>query len=84
MESILTGKSKLFVTDETPFPIQPHHIDTSRHFYGAFDHNETEVSARWIVKLCQELGGWVPFTQEQIDEFSKQDFGFNELLGNWS
>lgn len=68
------------------YPIQPGDIDTLgvRHFYDAFGHNETEASARWIVRLSQRLGGWVPFTNQQIEEFYNeggfQEFSFNRLV----
>lgn len=40
-----------------------------KHFYQAFGRYETEVSAWWIVKFCQERGDWKPFTLDQLEEF---------------
>ena len=69
-------------------PITPDDIDTKRDFMSSFDHMETEVSAWWIVKLCQELGGWFPFTLQQIQAFYTapgrrpvgEPFHFNRLV----
>lgn len=68
-------------------PITPNHINTKNHFWDSFGHNETEISANWIVRFCQERGeGWQPFSREDIDEFYQRKypgkrFGFNRLLG---
>ena len=73
------------VTDKNDYPIQPRHINAKRHFWDAFGNNETEISAGYIVRLCQKLGGWVPFTREQIEAFYNEaghtDFWFNRLRG---
>jgi len=66
--------------------IQPSAINTDQHFWDAFDHSDTEVSAKWIVRLCQKLGGWVPFSLEQLQSFyetgrgKKEIFRFNRLI----
>lgn len=66
--------------------ITPHDIATPKggHFWGAFDNCETEISARWIVRFCQERGDWSPFTLADIEEFYNrggyQNFRFNWLL----
>lgn len=68
--------------------VQPSDIDTSKAFFDSFDHMETEISASWVVRLCQELGGWHPFTAEQIQEFYTrpgrrpvgESFRFNRLV----
>lgn len=67
------------------FPVQPQHIDASKHFASAFDHMETEISAGWIVRLLQDRGqGWAPFTFEEINAFysrwQKDGFIFNRLV----
>lgn len=50
--------------------IQPEDIDTSKHFFEAFDKREREISARWIVCFCQDRGeGWESFTYQDIDGF---------------
>lgn len=64
------------------YPVQPNHIYTGDHFWEAFGNSETEISARYIVRLCQKVNGWLPFTQEEINAFSKHDFHFNHLHTN--
>lgn len=68
--------------------ISPGNIDTSQHFWNAFDHSETEVSANWIVQLCQKHGSWHPFSKKDIEDLysqkHKDGFTFNKLLiGGW-
>lgn len=68
------------------FPVRPEHVDVRKHFYDAFDNRETEISANWIVRLCQELNSWGPFTQAELDAFYHRKypdgtFLFNRLLG---
>ena len=64
--------------------VQPKDINASQHLWDAFDHMETEVSAGYIVRLCQEGGEWVPFTREEIEEFygrsGHHGFCFNRLV----
>ena len=37
------------------FPtIIPSHIDTTKHFWSAFGHHKTEVSANCIVRFCKD------------------------------
>jgi hypothetical protein len=66
------------------YPVQPNHIYTGDHFWEAFGNSETEISARYIVRLCQARGGWLPFTKEEIDTFSTHDFWFNDLCRSGS
>lgn len=54
--------------------VPPSAIDTSRHFWNAFDNSETETSALWIVRLCQERGGWEPFTVADIEALYHERF----------
>ena len=72
------------ITDSNKFPIQPNHINVSEHFFDAFDNMETEISAHYVIKLCQKLGNWGPFTMEQIEEFYQKagfrGFTFNRLV----
>lgn len=67
------------------------------HYWGAFGHFQSELSAKWVVRLSQELGGWTPFTEAQMEDFYNrgryQNFNFNRLVhpqkvidtleGNW-
>ena len=72
--------------DDSEYPVQPRHINaTGDPFWGAFDHLETEISAKWVVALCQKLDGWKPFSYEQIQElyhrrFPNENFSFNRLV----
>ncbi|MBP9822120.1 MAG: hypothetical protein KBC81_01590 [Candidatus Pacebacteria bacterium] len=73
------------VGEGNPHKIQPSDVDTAEHFWGAFDHNETEISAKWIVRLCRSRGGWLPFTREEIEAFYSasgrfKNFCFNRLI----
>jgi len=78
----------IIITNE--FPIQPSDIDVGigkkyKHLFGAFDNSETEVSANYVVRLCQKKGGWLPFTLEEIEEFYRElghrdGFRFNRLI----
>ena len=64
--------------------IKPSDIDTSQHFWNAFGNCETEISARWIVRFCQDRESWEPFTYDELNSFCeanghKGDFWFNCL-----
>jgi hypothetical protein len=66
------------------YPIHPEHINTDEHFFNAFDEYMTEVSANWVVRFCQEKGGWFSFTEQEINLFYNRDknfgkFDFNQL-----
>jgi hypothetical protein len=68
------------------YPIQPKDINTSEHFWSAFGEHDTEVSAAYIVMLCQNNKGWKPFTFEEINRLYKcnkdpetLDYDFNNL-----
>jgi uncharacterized protein YajQ (UPF0234 family) len=62
------------------YPIKPSDINVIDHFWNAFNHSETEISARWLVRLAQKKGAWLDFTQEEINAFCEHDFHFNRLL----
>lgn len=67
------------------YSIKPCDINAKKHFFGAFDHEGTEIAANWIVRLCQEQGTWGPFRQQQLDEFYRRKwkgeaFLFNRLI----
>ena len=61
------------------YPIQPSDINTDQHFFDAFGNTETEISARFLVRMAQQHGCWFDFTKAEIDEFSGEDFWFNRL-----
>lgn len=70
--------------ESTVFPIHPADIDASQHLWNCFDHAETEVSAGWIVRFCQERGsGWEPFAVADLEAFYARKhadgFTFNKL-----
>lgn len=85
--------SNRVILDHEDFPIRPSDISLASHFFDAFGHMETEVSARHIVRLMQERGGWASFTPAQIDaadlarrglsctERGTVGFTWNRLLG---
>lgn len=67
------------------FSIQPRDINAREHFWNAFENHETEVSAGYIVRMCQEKGSWFPFTMDEIQEhYDKaghaESFSFNALV----
>jgi hypothetical protein len=62
----------------------PSAIDTSCHFWDAFGNMEMEISARWIVRLCQNHGSWRAFTWEELSNLyatrgPNDGFWFNGL-----
>lgn len=70
------------------YSIKPGQVDATKHFYDSLDHNETEVSAHYIVLLCQEKGGWFPFTKEEIESVYTRrgpgdGFWFNRLISEF-
>jgi hypothetical protein len=82
------------ISDSSEFPIQPQDIDADKPFHEAFDHLETEESARWIVRMCQKFGGWYPFSSLELDAFCQHNgceghshFHFHRLMNpqaSWS
>lgn len=73
------------VEDVKDFPIKPRDIDAKKPFADAFGNTETEISAGYIVRMCQEKNSWAPFTDKEIEEFyqrsgHKDGFTFNWLV----
>lgn len=70
--------------DDEQHHIRPSDITADGHLWDAFDHYETEVSARYIVRMCQQRGNWQPFTQEDIEAVYQaagfKGFTFNRLI----
>lgn len=63
------------------FKPAPADIDTEAgHFWNAFGHHETEVSAKWLCRLAQIKGGWLPFTRDEIEKLYLYSFTFNRLI----
>lgn len=62
-------------------PIKPSHIDTTRHFFDAFGHCETEVSAQLLCKFMQEQGdAWKLFTLAELRSRYGPNFVLNKLV----
>lgn len=77
--------NKRIVIDPLISP-KPEQINTTEHFWDAFGHSETEISARHIVRLMQKRGtGWAPFTFGEINDLYQTiveisiDYTFNRL-----
>lgn len=72
------------IVDPANYPIKPADIDATWHLYEAFGHMETEKSAMCVVRLCQEKGGWFPFTLEEIEAVYQRagckGYYFNRLV----
>lgn len=73
------------VEEVADFPIQPGDINAKQHMYDAYGNNETEISAGYIIRMCQEKGSWEPFTADEIEEFYQKvsphtGFSFNQLV----
>lgn len=73
------------VVDVPDFSIKPGDIDASKHLFDAYGNTETEISAGWIIRMCQQKGSWDPFTLEDIESFYKacglkDGFTFNRLV----
>jgi hypothetical protein len=64
------------INDPANYKITPRQIDTKRHFWDGFGNREREISAHYIVLLCQQLGKWGPFTMEQLDKVYTPGDGF--------
>ena len=64
--------------------ICPSNIDTSKPFWNTFGHSETETSALWIVRFCQEVNGdsWKPFTLQALDGYY-QDGRLAQIQAGW-
>lgn len=68
------------------YPVRPNHINAQRHLFGGFGNRETEISAGWVVRFCQQRGaGWQPFTEADINGFYHTngqlgEFWFNGLV----
>lgn len=67
--------------------VRPSDINTQVHFWDAFDHSETEISANWVVRFCQDRGDrWEPFTLDEISSWAQENghkgrFTLNRLPG---
>ncbi len=77
------------ITDSQSFPIQPldvniRHCKGFADFSGVFGDVDSGHSAYWIIKLCQRLHRWGPFTLEEMENlFAKaghKDFKFYRLI----
>jgi len=68
------------------FVCEPLDINAKVHLFDSFNNKETEISAGWIVRFCQQRKkGWEPFSYEDIDRYyksrgRKEKFWFNRLV----
>ena len=68
--------------------IKPEHIDTGEHFWNAFGKCEKEITARWVVRFCQQRGDWGPFHETELTKFyhegmeREESFHWNGLGDN--
>lgn len=75
----------ILVEDVPNFGIIPSDIPMSRHLFDAYGNAETEISARCIIRMCQQRESWEPFTSDDIERFYqeggwKDGFCFNQLV----
>ncbi|MCX6791557.1 MAG: hypothetical protein NT149_00780 [Candidatus Gottesmanbacteria bacterium] len=73
------------VEEVVDFPIKPGDINANKRLFDAYGNTETEISAGYIIRLCQEKDSWKPFTAEEIEEIyhrvsSHEGFSFNQLV----
>lgn len=77
-------RGQIIIEPPVVYPIRPKHIDASQHLFGAFDNMETEISARYLIRMAQRSGRWEPFELEQIEAFYEESghrgFTFNRLV----
>lgn len=71
---------------EGEYKIMPGDLPTKfDHLWDAFDHSETEISAKYILHFCQsrgeykaaplvhvKQGSWAPFTYDEIEAFYRR------------
>jgi len=68
--------------------LAPEDFRTDTHYWDAFGNNETEISARWVIRFLQDRGkGWASFTFAEINTYYltimmgvARDFTFNRLV----
>lgn len=75
----------LIMPENGVLSIAPADINCNGHFWDAFGNSETEISAKYVVRLCQQKGGWTPFSDEEIEEFyfeksGHHGYSFNRLV----
>jgi hypothetical protein len=63
--------------------IRPEHIDGNSHFGEIFGSGGDE--ALWVVRFCQNVGGWKPFVLDDIQDFYRKtnratEFKFIQLV----
>jgi hypothetical protein len=71
------------IIENASHPITPDMVSIERVIMGAFGRREAEISATWIVNLCQNRGSWLPIPMIDLETFYKSfghfDFRFNGL-----
>jgi len=64
---------------------RPENFQVKEHYWDTFDHQETEISARWVIRFLKHRNamlrvagqkvpnnGWAPFTYKQINDFYRK------------
>lgn len=61
-------------------PIKPSDINAQQHLWDAFGHRESEISAGWIVRFCQQRNNntWEPFKLVDLQAFYVERLGRQE------
>ncbi|MDO8442968.1 MAG: hypothetical protein Q7S81_01790 [bacterium] len=67
-------------SESAQYHIRPEDIDVSRHFYSAFGKAQVESAAQYVVRFCQQLGGWKSFRKEDLEKFYSENGGRKERL----
>lgn len=65
-----------------PYHIRPEDINVTRHFLGAFRKGEVEIAAQYVVRFCQQIGGWKTFTKDDLNKFYWENGGKKEFVFN--
>lgn len=65
--------------------IRPEDVDATQHLWNTFGRSEDEVSAGYIVRLCQARGAWASFCFDDVEKLyqaagHKDGYTFNGLL----
>ena len=83
IQEALSGKEPEPETSPTCL-IKPSYIDTTKHFFGAFNNAEREVSANWIVRFCYQRNkdSWEHFWLSDLQSFYEESLPGQRFLLN--
>lgn len=68
--------------ESAKYHIHPEDIDASKQFLSAFGRAEVEIAAKYVVRFCQQMGGWKAFTKESLETFYLENGGGEEWVFN--